>query len=78
MSIRFVRIKGYAAINYDVRSASANYNSVQVDARRSFKNGFLFEAAYTYSRSLGSQVGQSQFVNENGPTAYDRPQSFSP
>ena len=69
--------KGYAAINYDIRSASANYNSVQVDARRHFKNGFLFEAAYTYSRSLGSQVGQSQFVNETGPTAYDRPQSFT-
>lgn len=69
--------KGYAAINYDIRSASANYNSVQVDARRHFKNGFLFEAAYTYSRSLGSQVGQSQFINEEGPTAYDRPQSFT-
>ncbi len=69
--------KGYAAINYDVRSASASYNSVQVDARRRFKNGFLFEAAYTYSRSLGSQVGQNQFVNEKGPTAYDRPQSFT-
>ena len=69
--------KGYAAINYDVRSASASYNSVQVDARRRFKNGFLFGAAYTYSRSLGSQVGQSQFVNEKGPTAYDRPQSLT-
>jgi len=69
--------KGYAAINYDVRSASASYNSLQVDARRRFKNGFLFEAAYTYSRSLGSQVGQNQFVNEKGPTTYDRPQSFT-
>ncbi|RZU41292.1 TonB-dependent receptor [Edaphobacter modestus] len=69
--------KGYAAINYDVRSASASYNSLQIDARRRFKNGFLFEAAYTYSRSLGSQVGQNQFVNEKGPTAYDRPQSFT-
>jgi hypothetical protein len=69
--------QGYAAINYDVRSASASYNSLQIDARRRFRNGFLFEAAYTYSRSLGSQVGQNQFVNEKGPTAYDRPQSFT-
>ena len=69
--------KGYAAINYDLRSASASYNSVQIDARRSFKSGFLFGAAYTYSRSLGSQVGQNQFVNEKGPTAYDRPQSLT-
>lgn len=67
--------EGYAAINYDVRSASANYNSLQADARRHFRSGFLFEAAYIYLRSPGSQVGQSQFVNENGPTAYDRPPS---
>lgn len=69
--------KGYAAINYDVRSASASYNSLQTDVRRRFRNGFLFEAAYTYSRALGSQVGQNQFVNETGPTAYDRPHSFT-
>jgi hypothetical protein len=69
--------KGYTAINYDLRSASANYNALQADARRSFKNGFLFEAAYTYSRALGAQVGQSQFFNENGPTAYDRPHIFT-
>jgi len=65
---------GYAAINYDLRSASANYNALQADARRQFKNGLLFEVAYTYSKALGAQVGQSQFVNENGPTTYDRPQ----
>jgi hypothetical protein len=69
--------KGYAAINYDIRSASANYNALQADARRRFKNGFLFEAAYTYSRALGAQVGQSQFANENGPTAYDRTHIFT-
>jgi hypothetical protein len=65
---------GYAAINYDVRSASANYNALQADAHRQFKHGLLFEASYTYSKALGAQVGQSQFINENGPTAYDRPQ----
>jgi hypothetical protein len=60
---------GYAAINYDVRSASASYNGLQVGARRRFKNGFLFELAYTYSGSLGAQVGQSQIFNEYGVTA---------
>lgn len=69
--------KGYTAINYDLRSANASYNALQADARRRFKNGFLFEAAYTYSRALGAQVGQSQFFNENGPTAYDRPHIFT-
>jgi hypothetical protein len=68
---------GYAAINYDVRSASANYNALQASVRRRFQNGFLFEGAYTWSKALGSQVGQSQFVNETGPTAYDRTQIFT-
>lgn len=63
---------GYSAINYDIRSASANYNALQTEARRQFKNGFLFEAAYTYSKAMGSQVGQNQFVNEDSPTSYDR------
>lgn len=63
---------GYAAINYDNRSASANYNGLQTEARHQFHNGLLFQVAYTYSKALGIQVGQDQFVNERGPTAYDR------
>ncbi|MDE1160405.1 MAG: carboxypeptidase regulatory-like domain-containing protein [Acidobacteriaceae bacterium] len=69
--------KGYAAINYDVRSASANYNSLQSSIRHRFQNGLFFEASYTWSKSLGALVGQNQFVNESGPTSYDRRHSFT-
>jgi hypothetical protein len=69
--------RGYAAINYDIRSASANYNALQATVRRRFQNGLLFEAAYTWSKSMGRQVGQNQFATEAGPTAYDRRHIFT-
>lgn len=64
--------KGYAAINYDVRSASANYNALQANLRRRFQGGFSFAAAYTWSKAETIQIGQSQFFNERGLTPYDR------
>ncbi|SEB51365.1 TonB-dependent receptor [Terriglobus roseus] len=64
--------KGYAAINYDVRSASANYNALQVNLRRRFQHGLSFGVAYTWSRAQVQQVGQSQFFNERGLGSYDR------
>ena len=65
---------GYSSITYDVRSASANYNSMQVDLRRRFHKDLQYGAAYTWSHAFGQQVGQNQYFNENGPTAYDRRQ----
>lgn len=63
---------GYSTIHYDIRSASGNYNSLQVDLRRRYTNGLQYGAEYTWSHSFGQQVGQNQYFNENGPTAYDR------
>ncbi len=63
---------GYSTIQYDLRTASGNYNSLQVDLRRRYQNGMQFGADYTWSHAQGQQVGQSQYFNENGPTAYDR------
>jgi hypothetical protein len=65
--------KGYAAVNYDVRSASANYNALQANLRRRFQGGFSFAVAYTWSKAEAIQIGQSQFFNERGLTTYDRP-----
>jgi hypothetical protein len=64
--------QGYSTIQYDLRTASGNYNSLQVDLRRRYQNGLQFGADYTWSHAQGQQVGQSQYFNENGPTAYDR------
>lgn len=73
-NVNFLRpYRGYAAVNYDVRSASANYNALQVNLRRRFEHGFSFGVAYTWSKAETIQVGQSQFFNERGLTPYDRP-----
>jgi len=45
-----------------------------VDLRRRYTNGLQYGAEYTWSHSLGEQVGQSQYFNEDGPTVYDRRQ----
>jgi hypothetical protein len=65
--------KGYAAVNYDIRSASANYNALQANLRRRFQNGFSFSVAYTFSKAEQIQIDQSQFFNVRGLTPYDRP-----
>jgi Carboxypeptidase regulatory-like domain len=65
---------GYAAINFDERSAAANYNGLQVDMRRNFKSGLAFEVAYTYSKAMQFQAGQGQYLqkSEKGIAALDR------
>jgi len=63
------------------------YHGLQVDVNRRFRNGLLFRAAYTYSRSLdnGSEVfvtsgGSTRmadafdFRSDRGPSAFDRNQ----
>ncbi len=65
---------GYGNINFDERSASANYNSLQVDARRRFTRGLAFEAAYTWSKAMAIQAGQDKLLqkNERGLADLDR------
>jgi hypothetical protein len=61
------------------------YHGLQTKVERSFKNGFLFRGAYTFSRSIdnGSEVfvtsggstraqDQFSFRGDRGPSAFDR------
>jgi hypothetical protein len=61
------------------------YHALQTKVERSFKNGFLFRGAYTFSRSIdnGSEVfvttggstraqDQFSFRGDRGPSAFDR------
>lgn len=70
---------GYGNINYDIRNATARYNSLQLDLRRHFSRGLMFEVAYTRSRSQCWQVGQNTLFqqHEEGPCGLDQPQNFS-
>ena len=70
---------GYGTITYDTRNASARYNSLQVDARRHFTRGLMFEVSYTWSRSICWQVGQNTLLeqNEEALCDLDQPRNFS-
>ena len=70
------RYLGYGNINYDERSASANYNGLQVDARRRVAGGLGLEVAYTWSKALQFQAGQDQLLqkSEKGLAPLDRTQ----
>jgi Carboxypeptidase regulatory-like domain len=49
----------YSGVTYMTRNGWGNYNSLQVQSRRQFKNGFTYQANYTYSKNLdtGSTSG---------------------
>jgi hypothetical protein len=66
------------------------YHGLQLKAERSFKKGFLFRGAYTWSRSIdnGSEVfvtsggstraqDQFSFRGDRGPSAFDRKQRLA-
>ncbi|PYT79375.1 MAG: hypothetical protein DMG40_16490 [Acidobacteria bacterium] len=68
---------GYGTITYDTRNASARYNALQVDIRRQFAQGLMFEMAYTQSRSLCWQVGQNTLKQQNEQARCDLDQPYS-
>jgi len=49
----YVPYKPWAGINSSSHSDTANYNSLQVTARRNVSNGLTVLAAYTWSKTLG-------------------------
>lgn len=70
---------GYGNINYDNRSASARYNSLQVSLHRRFTNGLSLQASYTWARAIAIGVGQNNLLqtNEKGLSSMDQPQNFT-
>src|SRR5262249_39597374 len=78
------------AIDVRTNGADSSYHGLQLDLRRNFKNGFLLEAAYTYSRAIDNSsevftnTGGSSYPQnplsvsaDRGPTAFDRPQRLA-
>jgi hypothetical protein len=66
--------KGFSIINEARNDGSSNYHSLQANLKRRLTKGFLFGAAYTWSKSLdfGSAAGTSQ------PNAYDHSSFYGP
>jgi hypothetical protein len=76
---------GYANITSYQFMGTANYNSLQVSARRRLSHGLQFGAAYTFSKALGSASTDTEAVSpyfsprqrNYGPLTFDRRQSAS-
>ncbi len=72
---------GYTGITMRENTASSTYHSLQVSFKRRMSKGFLFGAAYTYSKAIAdaSDFGEQPQNPYNaradrGPTTFDRPQ----
>jgi hypothetical protein len=60
-----------------------NYNSLQITVRRQFSNGFMMQAAYTWSKdltdlydSVANSNNASNLTQQWGPALFSRPQRF--
>jgi carboxypeptidase family protein/TonB-dependent receptor-like protein len=62
---------GIATINFRENTSSANFNSLQVAVNRRFSRGFTFSVAYTFSKALGTNAGDFDFVNPYNTRVYD-------
>jgi hypothetical protein len=49
---------GYGLINVNQRAAATRYNSLQVFLNQQLRHGLAFQAAYTYSRNIGTTPNQ--------------------
>ncbi|MCI0665231.1 MAG: carboxypeptidase-like regulatory domain-containing protein [Acidobacteria bacterium] len=71
--------KGYSILRVTNNDANSMYHGLQIGANRRFTKGFLFGAAYTYSKSMDDGSAQRDVVpnafdvsNLWGPSTYDR------
>ncbi|MBI3211038.1 MAG: TonB-dependent receptor [Candidatus Solibacter usitatus] len=66
--------QGYANINYNDRSASAYYHSMQTSLGRRWENGLTFQVSYTYAKSIARGVGQGAMlhIREKGLASLDQ------
>ena len=57
---RFVNNINAGLVGFLDNSAHYNYNALQVEVRRALKNGFTFQANYTFSKTLTNSPGTDQ------------------
>lgn len=47
----------YSNVTYLLNNGTSNYNSLQIQSKKQFKNGFIYQATYTYAKSLDTGTG---------------------
>lgn len=64
-SVRFLPNPNTGVVDYLFNGAKFNYNSLQVELRRRFTHGFLFQANYTFAKNLTDSQGvQTNLPND--------------
>lgn len=74
---------GHAQIRLAETSGNAIYHSFQTQLSRRFRNGFGFDLAYTFSKSIDNSSGKRDVLpnafndkNMRGPSSFDRTHAF--
>ena len=62
-----VRYTGYNNVNYREWASSSNYHSLQVTANRRFARGLQFGAAWTWSKSMDYNSGDTNAISQLVP-----------
>ena len=62
--VKFLANPATGAIDFLFNDAGYSYNSLQVEVRRRFVNGFYLQANYTFSKNLTNAVGTGQTLFE--------------
>ncbi|MBI1899059.1 MAG: carboxypeptidase regulatory-like domain-containing protein [Acidobacteria bacterium] len=76
--------RGWGDINLRQNNFNSNYNSLQIAANRRYTRGLQFGVAYTWSKTLGVNSGDTSGVSpyfsprqrNYGPLSFDRPHVF--
>lgn len=66
---------GYASINHNVTNAYFNYHSLQVQLRKQFSGGGLFNIAYTWSKAITDASGWNESPMDSYNGSLDRSRS---
>jgi hypothetical protein len=74
---------GYATINEKQNTSSSDYNSLQIQFKRQMSKGLMFQAVYTWSKTLTDASAYGQLPQnsydlraERGLASFDRPHVF--
>ena len=65
----------YDSVVYNDYIGTSNYNSVQVQGKKQYKNGLSYQVSYTYAKNLDTGTGQGG-VGATGPDIYQN--SYNP
>ena len=68
-------------VNYWLLNGASNYNALQIQTKKRFNNGFVYQASYTYAKNLDTGTGQGGIgagAIENYQDSYNPMANYGP